>query len=440
MLRFSASLQWFLLYQGDRVSRAPGNPGRVAGQFLMTVLTTEEIQEPPTLCGAEERAVGEAFVSRRRLSIDKCMLDCFSSTYREARAKFLGAARASGAALSTHRLTSRNGPEDEELATDVASLGNANSGQVLMIISGTHGVEGHAGSGCQTAFLQSDLIAELAASTRIVLVHAINPYGFAYSRRTNEDNIDLNRNFVDFSQPLPPNPQYAKHARLYLPAGAAWEDYVEARDRLARAAAVNGGYQFLKKALQPGQYEFPDGLYYGGTEPSWSNRTLMRICDEALKGCLRAAVLDIHTGLGPPGVGELLFVDSRLANQCARYFTSPVSCAGGRESVSASVQGPLITAVHDHSGVPTVIYGALEFGTVPVQENVEAQILESWTHRHLSPLDPRRQASVQRFKDAYYCDDPRWKQSVIERSREIIGGLHRCLSESAKLTQRPAHV
>ena len=29
------------------------------------------------------------------------------------------------------------------------------------------------------------------------MIHALNPFGFAHLRRANEDNVDLNRNFVD---------------------------------------------------------------------------------------------------------------------------------------------------------------------------------------------------------------------------------------------------
>lgn len=356
------------------------------------------------------------------------MLDCFSSTYRDARAKFLNAARARGATLQSHRLPSHKGPQDEELAADVALLGSVSAKQVLMIISGTHGVEGHAGSACQIALLESDFLTELAACARVVLVHAINPYGFAHSRRTNEDNIDLNRNFVDFSQQTPRNPDYAEHAREFLPASGAWEDFLSARERLRQEAGLRGGYQFLKKALQPGQYEFPNGLYYGGAQPCWSNKVFMQICRQAFDGCERAAVLDIHTGLGPPGTGELIFMDRELARRYAHCFTPPVSCAGGQDSVSASVKGPLVTAAYDQLSAPIAICGALEFGTVSLQENVEAKIFESWTYQHLSPLDARRRESVKRFKDAYYPDDPKWKKSVIERSSDIIRAAHTCLA------------
>ena len=72
------------------------------------------------------------------------------------------------------------------------------------------GVEGFAGSAIQIQFLKERIGGpELPRSFGVLLIHALNPYGFAHLRRANECNVDLNRNFVDFAQPLPENP-YAR--------------------------------------------------------------------------------------------------------------------------------------------------------------------------------------------------------------------------------------
>ena len=69
-------------------------------------------------------------------------------------------------------------------------------------MSGTHGVEGYCGSGIQIGFLKEGLFAELPDDMSVVLLHAMNPYGFSNDRRVNEDNVDLNRNFLDFAAPI----------------------------------------------------------------------------------------------------------------------------------------------------------------------------------------------------------------------------------------------
>jgi predicted deacylase len=132
-------------------------------------------------------------------------LDCFAASYAEARAKFqLAVARAEGQ-LSTYVHPSARGPDGGSLAIDVACFGPADAARAFLIVSGTHGGEGYTGSAAQIALLGTGALARLPGDTRVVLLHAINPYGFAHRTRTTENNVDLNRNFVDFSARLPHN-------------------------------------------------------------------------------------------------------------------------------------------------------------------------------------------------------------------------------------------
>lgn len=120
----------------------------------------------------------------------------FEPDYVSARAAFQSAASAAGASLETlpHPLT---GLQGEDLSVDTAWLGPRGARRVLLSISGTHGVEGLHGSGCQVAFLRHITGSSLPPDTSLLLVHALNPFGFSWLRRVNEDNIDVNRNYVD---------------------------------------------------------------------------------------------------------------------------------------------------------------------------------------------------------------------------------------------------
>eukprot|EP01032_Pedospumella_encystans_P016815 gene16815-19167_t len=85
------------------------------------------------------------------------------------------------------------GAQGEELAMDVAVQGPADAAQVLMTTSAVHGIEGFCGSAIQTGLLHS---LSLPPGVAVVHVHAVNPHGFSHARRVNEDNVDLNRNFI----------------------------------------------------------------------------------------------------------------------------------------------------------------------------------------------------------------------------------------------------
>ena len=145
--------------------------------------------------------------------------DAFARTYAEAREKFLGAAKARGLELETHVLTGRDGAEGETLASDVARLGPRGAERVVIVTSGTHGVEGFCGSGCQVHLLRDDLTIATAEKSGVAVLfyHAVNPYGFSHVRRVNEDNVDLNRNCIDFSASLPENLGYDALAAALVP-------------------------------------------------------------------------------------------------------------------------------------------------------------------------------------------------------------------------------
>ena len=129
------------------------------------------------------------------------VVSCFSADYPEARGKFLDACSAAGAEVVHHLNSNATGPDGGALYTDIARIGPADAELVFIVASATHGVEGFLGSGCQIGYLRQKLYEERPANSCILFVHAMNPFGFAHVRRVNEDNVDLNRNFLDHVMP-----------------------------------------------------------------------------------------------------------------------------------------------------------------------------------------------------------------------------------------------
>src|SRR5205085_1839656 len=107
--------------------------------------------------------------------------ESFAPDYQGARARFLEAARAAGAALEAI-LHPERGPDGGALHTDVAWIGPRDAEAALVLISATHGVEGFCGSGAQVDWLRREEWRALPAGTAVLIIHAINPYGFAWLR------------------------------------------------------------------------------------------------------------------------------------------------------------------------------------------------------------------------------------------------------------------
>src|SRR4029078_1045782 len=135
-------------------------------------------------------------------------LTAFSDSYADARRKFVDAARRAGAKLTSYKHPSERGPGGEALYLDVSVLGPGNASRVFVVGSGTHAIEGYSGSGAQLAWLRGK--PRLPRDTAVVFFHAQNPWGFAHKTRVTEENVDLNRNFMAFPLPLPPNPGYTE--------------------------------------------------------------------------------------------------------------------------------------------------------------------------------------------------------------------------------------
>ena len=144
--------------------------------------------------------------------------NCFSQSYQEARSKFLAAVDAAGLDPQSHPhpLLGRDG---EPLAMDVVRDGPLDAAALLIVSSACHGVEGFCGSGVQTALLSDPAFRAAVADSGVAVlyIHALNPYGYSWWRRTTHENVDLNRNFRDFSQPPPRNPGYDELAAALVP-------------------------------------------------------------------------------------------------------------------------------------------------------------------------------------------------------------------------------
>jgi polar amino acid transport system ATP-binding protein len=199
----------------------------------------------------------------------------FSSDYVVLREGFLKACTAAGASVEeiSHPL---NGPHGERLATRVARLGAPFARKMLIVLSGVHGIEGAYGSACQTALLENGSLKELPPDVGIILVHLLNPWGVAWQRRANEDNVDIDRNFIDWSGSRPLNAAYeALHPAFACPE---WEGPLRNQaSALVEDFVSKSGSEALRRVIGKGQYGHPDGACFGGDGPAWSTRTLHHI-------------------------------------------------------------------------------------------------------------------------------------------------------------------
>ena len=347
----------------------------------------------------------------------------FPRDYRDARQRFRDACAACSVPLRS-RPNPNRGPDGEGLAADVAWVGPEAARKVLVLVSGTHGAEGFCGSAAQVDWLAGGGPDRLAPDTAVLMIHAINPYGFAWLRRVTEEGVDLNRNFVDFSGPLPENPGYDELADALVPARLSGPAFEAAEIKLAdwRAAHGNHAFQLARKA---GQYKHPGGVFFGGFGPTWSRATLEAIiADYAMAGRDQVVILDYHTGLGPFGYGEPILKNppgSAGARRARRWFGESVTEPALGTSTTPPLHGSASNAWLGPLG-ERAIFIALEFGTFGAESGRTALRDDHWLHA-LGPVDwdseecRRIKAGLRRH---YFPDTDDWKEMVLLRSRQVL--------------------
>jgi hypothetical protein len=345
-----------------------------------------------------------------------------TSTYQESRVRFLEAAERAGASIQSFEHP-RPGMNREALAIDVAELGEPDAPAVLLIVSGTHGVEGFTGSALQHHWLERVASGEAAVSSglRVVLLHAFNPYGFAWVRRVNEDNVDLNRNFIDWTSEPPANEDYGGLAHLLVPDD--WDDDTQQHTTLQLLAhAEEIGFSRLQEVVSGGQYTHPTGVFYGGTGPVWSHRWLDEHLRRLVGAATRVGIVDLHTGLGPWGHGELISHEGRDAAGYRRgtaWWGEVRSMVDG-ESVSANLSGDWLGAVESMLPGVEVTAAALEYGTVDTVTVLQSLRADAVLHASGDPLRAGSDAVRAQVRAAFADDDPAWFDAVVTRFDEVV--------------------
>jgi hypothetical protein len=349
----------------------------------------------------------------------------FSKRYAEARVRFLEAVASAGMALRSHAHPLK-GRDGEDLAMDVALDGPSDAACLLIVSSACHGVEGFCGSGVQVyAARDAEWRAKCrAAGVAVLYVHGLNPYGFSFLRRTTHENVDLNRNFQDFSQPLSHNTAYAELHPLLLP--AEWPPTLENRAAIAAYMTEHGVARF-QSAVSQGQYAFADGMFFGGTAPTWSNHTLREVLQTYGRSARRIAWIDVHTGLGPSGVGERIFAcrDEPQALARARAWwgsggATPITSFYDGTSNSARLTGLMWGAIHDECPQAEYTGIAMEYGTLPILEMIEALRAVHWLQLNPQAPPAQRDAIDRQTQDAFYVDTDVWRAQVIVQARQAL--------------------
>ncbi|MEM7271512.1 MAG: DUF2817 domain-containing protein [Actinomycetota bacterium] len=347
--------------------------------------------------------------------------DPLPQTYAASRASFRATAAAVGAPLTAHPIEAP-GPEGEELTIDVATLGDDAPRRALVVLSGVHGVEGFATAAAQTAFLAGLGARPAGPGLRIILVHAVNPWGMAWGRRQNEANVDLNRGWDRGWIDPPRNEPYDELHPLLCPDGPTVPDPRAMFEALAPITEAHG-LAWVERAITAGQYHHPDGMHYAGHRTEPSCEILADVLGPMLAPLGKVLVLDLHTGAGP--YGEMTYLSGEPVDSPAN---EAVGAIFGHATPSAAwTPGRIGPGVAALAAGPERWSVTVEVGTVSDTKQLAAAHREQWVHRFGD--DRPAHADIRRaYRACFTPEDPDWKAAA---RRGLADALDRALAAVA---------
>ena len=343
----------------------------------------------------------------------------FSTTYTQARHRFRHAAEAAGAAVHSYPVNVR---DRDDLTVDVAVIG-PDTAPAVVTSSAVHGIEGFFGSAVQLGLLDQLRQPPVEPRVRHVLIHGVNPYGFDRLRRFNEENVDLNRNFLRNGAAFNGASDGYAHLNKFLN-----PESPPSRMDLFRLRAVwhicRHGLQPLKQAVAGGQYDYPKGIFFGGHRPSQSAQIVFEHCDAWIGKSEPVAHIDFHTGLGPFGTYKLLLEEE--ADEAAHaWYTETfgpehVEPADDPHATAYPVTGVFGAWLQDHFSDRTYRFVAAEFGTYSIIRVLEAVRSENRAHHFGAKESAIYQSAKAELLECFCPKDKRWRRQAVASGLNII--------------------
>lgn len=304
--------------------------------------------------------------------------------------------------------------DGEPLSIDIAWFGSLDASCAIVHLAGLHGVEGFAGAAIQFALLSG--LPTRHRDTVLILVSGLNPYGMDRVRRANEHNVDLNRNGVAEGGSYTGAPKgYRQLHKLLNPCSPPARDGFYAR---ALFNVLRYGYASLKQAVAAGQYEYPQGLFYGGADLAPGLVLFRAWLASELNRTRRLVAVDVHTGLGPWG-RDTLFAESPAAMRAGERLAGRPVVRGAVTAAGAyTVSGGLGAALPAWLPGVEVLSYTQEFGTYPTLRILHALREENrWHHFGAGSVDHATKTVI---KEIFCPRDRGWRGAVVRQGVDLV--------------------
>jgi hypothetical protein len=370
--------------------------------------------------------------------MDKDIKQLFPESYEASRQDFLSnfePIRALWSNAQQHRYPL---PGSEELSIDwISADPEVAFDKLFVFTTGQHGIEAYVGEAILRKFIDKYLKELNPKKTGLLIVHCINPWGMVQNRRSNANNVDLNRNFVHDDKDLDPtlNQDYTELINLMRPEGAIENWYSSNLRFFIRLllGVIRIGAVKLQEAALSGQYQYPKGIYYGGDKIQDVTRVLIDLYREKLRHYKRILHLDMHTGYGPRY--QMSLVISSLEPRDSREL----ECLYGYPRIVKSnpeefymIRGDMLDYLYKFVQInfpdKKLSAMAFEFGTYGDSlwqgiRSLRAMIFENQLYWHGASNTTLRQRIERDFRELYIPDEEHWRVKAITDADQAFEGI-----------------
>lgn len=363
----------------------------------------------------------------------------FLKEYEEAREVFRNSLNEVKAYNNSAALTMEwVGENNDDLSIDMIKTDAIVEKENLLIITtGLHGIEGFMGAAILQLFIKEYLQLINHQNTGLLLVHALNPWGMKHKRRVNENNVDLNRNFITKWTGLNKglNTQYQKAANFFNQNGkieSLLKNNLIYSSKLMKSLFMLNT-KGLSNAVLLGQYQYPNGIYYGGANYEQSTEYVSSIFNKYFSSYNNIIVIDIHTGYGPSD--QMSIVNSSLekgnSKDFSKQFKYPlVSKTDSDEfySINGDMIDYIYTLQKDEFSQKNIYATAFEFGTLGESvlaklSSLKRMIKENQLYWHGADSKEIEDRIKQDFLDLFYPSDEKWRAKAISDAKQALNGI-----------------
>jgi len=358
----------------------------------------------------------------------------FQNSYEECRKNFVLSAeklnkKFTNVAISKLYIESKTDPD---LTIDYCYVPAQKKFKRLLILSSAvHGIEGYVGSAVQQMFMEELLEKINLSDMGVLLIHGMNPYGFKYNRRVSENNVDLNRNSSNDSKLYKSiNAGYSDLYTMLNPKGEV--SLKSIKNMFFQVNAIQKIIQYsmgtLRQAILQGQYQYQEGLYFGGNELEPSIKTITPVLNQITDNYEIVFNIDLHTGYGARGTLHLFpnpIEDEKLKNDIETIFSgNHIDWGDGDDfyTVTGDFTSYIGGIIPDKYYIPMVF----EFGTLDSQttmgsiKSLHNMIVENQGFHHNYKTKKNETKIKKNILEMYYPSSEKWKSKAIEDARIIL--------------------